>query len=653
MESTATKREARSYISRFNRQRTLLQQSQTSPRPQSNKETRKWRPGVNLGNLYAAQNAAEEGPRFSTIGTLNPFAHVGTHPLHVALVLIKEPQSIDNVTLQGIGHTLSQLSRLGLNCVVVLDHQTGSSTQKSNEKLVWRARILDQADRVTKAIDEHGGQGARYLDSIVGIVPSNVDLNSSARTRGQAQITNRNLLLAPLRKGIIPVIASIGYTLDTQVATKVHCNEVMLALTREFAGIFPSMAPEEDPLDVAERVANAQRQISLDRIIVLDRHGGIPSPERTNGSHVFINLEQEYEDILEELKSDQYIQSRRLLSTDLDSSSASAGNPSLKEVDYDIGAKINFFRDQIGPTKSSEKDTSVNAHVDNLQLVRNTLALLPPSSSGLLTAPEEATGSRRHLSSSTTPGVGTRSQRNPLIHNLLTDKPIFSSSLPSTRLSPTAFFPSSSGIHSSPTTFIKHGMPVTIVPDPRLRPWRPPTPSSPSLQLSDPRLDLPRLIHLIEDSFDRKLDLKHYLSRISSNLAGIIIAGCYEGGALLTWESPPNTEDQKRLVPYLDKFAVLKRSQGAGGVADIVFSAMVRDCFPEGVVWRSRRDNPVNKWYFERARGTWQLPVTEKKGPGWTMFWTMEGICKERFEDYAAVCEKVVPSWEDGKGVLD
>lgn len=129
-------------------------------------------------------------------------------------------------------------------------------------------------------------------------------------------------------------------------------------------------------------------------------------------------------------------------------------------------------------------------------------------------------------------------------------------------------------------------------------------------------------MHLINDSFNRRLDVDDYLRRVESSLAGIIIAGEYEGGAILTWERPAGLDEATayrtgRLVPYLDKFAVLKKSQGAGGVADTVFTAMVRTCLPYGVCWRSRKTNPVNRWYFERSRGSWKLD-----GAQWTLFWT-------------------------------
>ncbi|KFY13552.1 hypothetical protein V492_03189, partial [Pseudogymnoascus sp. VKM F-4246] len=148
--------------------------------------------------------------------------------------------------------------------------------------------------------------------------------------------------------------------------------------------------------------------------------------------------------------------------------------------------------------------------------------------------------------------------------------PVFSSSLPVSRLGPSN--PTSAS--TSHTTFAKRGMPVTIFPDPRIQPWRPPSKDSPGISLRDARIDLPRLVHLINDSFDRQLDVPAYLERVDRRIAGVIIAGEYEGGALLTWELPPgidpdSPEAEGRWVPYLDKLAVLKRSQGSGGVADV------------------------------------------------------------------------------------
>ena len=650
LSSTATKREARSYLSRFNppgaKQRPFdgITSSISTIQPGNDLS------GVNLGRLYLSARAVDESPVFEQTISTKHFIDRTIEPIHVALVKVKASLSYDDKTLNGVGRTLSQLARLGLSCVVVLDNDSNPTQNVGTENQpAWRKIISMEADRVAAAIECHGGQGVRRFDSVIGVSKISQDLYCSIRVRSGVQVVHRDLLLATLRRGSIPVIVPVGYTLETQTATLVAADEVMLALTRDFAGINPSHSLEEDATLLAGMVRTLQHQLSLDRIIILDPCGGIPSTNRPNGSHVFINLEQEYEDIKEELSGlhgdHKYPQDNNFHAepTSQASAASTAEHESVAAISADRGAQ------QLAG--NAYVNSFMGAHLSNLQLTKDCLALLPPSSSALITTPEEAANSsRRSMSPTPAPGVGTRSQRNPLIHNLLTDKPIVSSSLPITRLGVSPTQAPQPYIRASPTTFVKRGMPITIIPDPRTHPWQPPTLENPSIQLSDPRIDLPRLIHLIEDSFGRKLDVAHYLARVSSNLAGIIIAGSYEGGALLTWETPPNYSKNclSRQIPYLDKFAVLKRSQGTGGVADIVFSAMVRDCFPEGVCWRSRRSNPVNKWYFERAEGTWFVPDT-----GWTMFWTTKGIAGRQFEDYESICASVLPSWADKTGVLD
>lgn len=583
LSSAATKREAKSYLSRFASRKPATQTAEVAPLVES-------RTGVNLGHLYPSTRAVEESPKF----VHKPQAGLTqetTQPLHVALVKIRATQLIDDATLQGVGHTLSQLTRLGLSCVVVVDYTNCGGLNIQEQKRL----ALEHADRLVAAIDLYGGQGATRLDNMIGILPVAEQDSLLLKVRRKVQVTNRNLLLSPLRRGVIPVITAIGFSSTNQSLALVDADEVVLALTREFAGIQTRESPDEDPLRVAERVKELQKQISLDRVILLDTLGGIPSNTSAYGSHVFINLEQEFDPIREELKK----------------------------------------------SRTESSDQVVDLHLRNLELLRQTLALLPPTSSALLTTPQEAanSGKRSQQSQSSNFGVGTRTQRNALIHNLLTDKPVFSPSLPSTLSAKT-----------SPATFVKRGMPITIIPNPFTNPWMPPTASSPSIKLTDPRIDLTRLVQLIDDSFGRKLDVNHYLSRIHRRIAGVIIAGEYEGGAILTWETPPGADPTSsvRMVPYLDKFAVLKRSQGAGGVADIVFKAMVRDCLPNGVCWRSRKDNPVNKWYFERAKGTWKMP-----GTNWTMFWTTEEVEQDLILDYENVCKAVEPSWADKKAVVD
>jgi amino-acid N-acetyltransferase len=669
LNSTSTKREAKSYLQRFR----PLPEDPQAQKPATNSSTRSGqtnqtrrdpvagnRYGVNPGNFYIPAKAVEDSPFFvqQPLPKLEAQDHV--EALHLALVEIRAPQLLDNATLQGIGQTLAQLGRLGLCSVVILDCENRQPITGHAEMVDgWRKFATEQADRVVEAFESNPGPGARRLDNILGVAPVSQGTTSSISLHSRAKVLFKNLLLAPLRRGIIPVIPPVAYT-EEQISVPICPDDAMFTLTREFAGLATSPRPDEDPTNVAKEIKLLQQQISLDRLIILDPLGGIPSPDRPSGAHVYINMEQEFEDVRNELLSGI---GGRILASDAGGRLGSAISPLEKCKPFSGSVETGIINPPSAYSNQSKDDWkqipySNLAHLRNLELLKRTLSLLPPTSSALLTTPLEAANSARPPPEPfRATGVGTRRQRNPLIHNLLTDKPVFSSSLPASRLGSKLLEHSpGAGAGITATTLVKRGMPVTIIPDPRISPWIPPDLKAKGLTFDDPRVDLPRLVNLIEDSFNRKLDVQHYLSRVNSRLAGLIIAGEYEGGAILTWETPPDCDDdceeadRQRLVPYLDKFAVLKRSQGAGGVADILFKAMVAGCFPEGVCWRSRRDNPVNKWYFERARGTWKIPNSN-----WTMFWTTENVTadSQTFLDYEGVCRTVVPSWADKKAAAD
>ncbi|KIX02474.1 uncharacterized protein Z518_08415 [Rhinocladiella mackenziei CBS 650.93] len=576
LSSAATKRDAKAYISR------LKSPTKTSPvpKPAPRPATTKPKSEVNLGNLFGRSRAVEESPVFTQYDKELEQTIEEQETLHVALVKLSHASGMTEPILKGIAQTLSSLSRLSMAPCVVLEEADQIDDKARRECLT------QSANRLVAAIDRISDSGARKLDNVL-----------SFGDDGRPQVFLRKLLTRPLRRGRIPVVVPIAYSETRQHAVPTTADEALLALTRELAGL--NFTPREDdpPDHVAEKVSRMRKQISLDRIIVVDETGSIPSTKSIDKKHVFVNLEQEYSSLQEELRS----------STD--------GGVSPK-------------------------------HASNLKLFRDALRMLPHSSSGLLTTPLEAANTLKAADDQVS-SVGTRRQKNPLIHNLLTDKPAYSSSLPTGRLGQDT--PSSSATAS---TFVKRGMPLTILPNPDAQAWT--AARTPRLELTDPRIDLDRLTYLIDDSFNRKLDAEAYLKRVNDRIAGVIIAGDYEGGAILTWETPPGLSDgdTSRLVPYLDKFAVLKKSQGAGGVADIVFNAMVRTCFPDGVCWRSRKDNPVNKWYFERSRGTWKIPETN-----WTMFWTTPGLLEPQksqvFLDYESVCRTVKPTWADGKEIAD
>ncbi|TKA22066.1 hypothetical protein B0A50_08446 [Salinomyces thailandicus] len=587
LSANATKRDAKQYLARFKKPQ---QRGSTGPpNVQTDRDARHRRDqdrleriGVNLGGLYAPSRAIANSPQFTRHDVQEKAAVTPQQTMHVALVCLRALDTLDDRTLESLALTLAQLVKLDMRLVLVMDLDSDVASNVRDR----RAAYAEQAERLLLAIRRHSPEASRFVTGALEAIGDD----------GAADLTVSipKLVLEPLKRSIVPIIPSMAYTPSGQLLCA-DAGAVMAALTRQ--------------LSAGGDVETAQAT-SVDRVIVLDPAGGIPSRDRGDNAHVFINLQQEFDDIQAELA---------------------------------------------GYTGACKKDVTARPyaeHMSNLRMLNECLEMLPSASSGLIISPyEAATSSQNVATQDPTIGAGTRRQKNTLIHNLLTNKPMVSSSLPTARL------PSQSTSHLDTTppaaaaaTLVKRGMPLTIVPAvDRGIGWTAPETGHTVLNLAqDPRVDLSRLVHLINDSFRRELDVQHYLDRIRGRVAGLIIAGNYEGGAILTWEKPPHAPATAphRLVPYLDKFAVLQSSQGSSGVADILFQAMVRTCFPNGVCWRSRKDNPVNKWYFERAAGSWQIP-----GTNWTMFWTGDGVVEgaERWRDYIAVCESVRPSWADGK----
>ena len=635
LSSASTRREARQYLARV-KNSANTENGNGKPLSENVEDPVRFVPepsrknsDVDHGSFYGASRSIYNSPVFRLDSTPSPPAEGVHERLHLALVKITTPQLLDDYTINGVAKTFSQLCRLGLACCVVVDPGV------VHDANALRAISREQVERISTAVEAQPDSKSLRLDSILSIAPA-----ESAIPR----VLSRKALLGALRDGQIVIMPSVAYTEDTSKAVSVPANDTVIALTKEFAGLATSPFPDEAPLISALRIDGLQKEVSLDRVIILDPLGGIPAFSGPQGSHVFINMEQEFDNIQDELDH---------VTRDL---TAGTVSPSLLERIEELSPppKAGGSKEQLSAAPISA-EAMLKGHLDNLRLSRQALALLPATSSGIITSPAEVAISAKGPKYSPEPSaVGTRRQRNPLIHNLLTDKSLHSPSLPRSRRA-AANNPSDSETSrlAFPTTFVKRGMPLTLLPDPRVTPWI--AHDRPGVKLDDPSIDLSRLVYLIEDSFNRKLDVKDYLARVNNRLAGLIIAGEYEGGAILTWETPPGVVDDgskesaSRMVPYLDKFAVLKRSQGAGGVADIVFNAMVRSCFPNGVCWRSRKDNPVNKWYFERSQGTWKLSDSN-----WTMFWTTPGLPEnaQMFRDYEAVCRAIQPSWADD-GILE
>jgi amino-acid N-acetyltransferase len=222
--------------------------------------------------------------------------------------------------------------------------------------------------------------------------------------------------------------------------------------------------------------------------------------------------------------------------------------------------------------------------VEALDTAREALFLMPSYSSGILMAPSAAPS---------------------LISNFVTEKPL-SSTPPGSVASLDSSQPT---IH--PPTLLRKGLSVKEF-----------------TNLGD--LNQDRLWGLLEASFSKSLMTDSYDARLERSLDRIILTGDYQGAAIITREGPHH-------LPYLDKFSVAPSAQGMG-VADILWTR-IRNLYPD-LFWRSRTDNPVNKWYFDRSDGNARL-----EGGHWMLFWYGSRGLYE-LEKYIPVALKIPPSFE-------
>ncbi|KAF9651994.1 mitochondrial amino-acid acetyltransferase [Thelephora ganbajun] len=258
----------------------------------------------------------------------------------------------------------------------------------------------------------------------------------------------------------------------------------------------------------------------------------------------------------------------------------------------------------------------------NLLLARTCLAYMPPTSSAIF--------------------VNHRSPSS-LIGNLITNKPAVSSSLPH------ALLQGDRRLTPHTPTLLRRGVDVRVV-----------------RTVQD--IDRAKMTYLLEKSFGRVLDQEAFYKRLEYHLDFVIVAGDYAGAAIVTTEPLQNTDstsepspDSHLPITYLDKFAVLPSHQGDGTV-DFLWVALHDESYglghpfsvnPNGgkeghgegrdLVWRSRANNPVNKWYFERSTG--YLRVGE-----WVLFWCdAEARLKIEEGRRGSAGLRFVEKWEEGR----
>ncbi|CCE64620.1 hypothetical protein TPHA_0I01140 [Tetrapisispora phaffii CBS 4417] len=387
--------------------------------------------------------------------------------------------------------------------------------------------------------------------------------------------------------------------------------------------------------------------LNIDKFFIINDIGGIPSTERNSNSHVFINLSQEYQHLNRDLEK-----VINLLEA-------------TKENKADLIEQLHVLKNGDVIESLIEK---YKEHLNDLQLMNSALSYLPNSSTGLITT----------ISASNT----SSDKKNPLVYNILTDRSLISSSLPMFKrklindtpdynLIEYDLYPQyrsenvledekSTEDTALVTTVLKRGIDIKIFNYRTLTQYNskgiPPSFYSTIKEnhlIDDLKIDLKKLNKMINRCFGRQLDLENYLKRINGQIATIIVIGDYDGIAILTHEGPDNNK-----FVYLDKFAIVPEMKGSLGISDIIFNLMFKS-FPKELLWRSKKNNAVNKWYFQRSVGVLDLSMdfgnedkTDRKDSEFKLFYYSEPEMQtehfsniERIREYSKYIRDITPSW--------
>ncbi|CAG8561389.1 3483_t:CDS:2 [Funneliformis mosseae] len=511
LSTVPSQKEAQSYIKRF----TIPNKKPPAPTPTPSPIPLETKKSISdVPSTVPESDVQKHNPQLSLTSQKAEFVDslFATKLEHIALIKIQGP--FTSLDLKSIAKTLVHLQQLGLMPIAVLDNDEWKEMLKEGPSRFSELRqwMMEDSSNICEALEDAGGRSTPIQNGVFTLTHDESEESDKKVHRPRLKLrtlstdvdakinVSLSWLKTSLKLGHIPLILPIALD-GLSIQRTISPNAGMIALSSSLSDLSNATClnlktPHLEPM----------------KIIVINSEGGIPSEER-KGSHVFINIQQEYEDIKNSYKS----------------------NP-----------QWNFTH----PTG-----------IENLEMIKTCLEKLPTTTSAIMAPAYSPTG---------------------LISNLITDKPLFSSSLPLT--APTT--------PSTTTTVIRHGMPVLY-------------------HNSLSTVNISSLQSLIEASFKRKLDIDNYVARLEKCLELVIVTGDYQGAAIITMEDVEG--NKKGNIPYLDKFAVTPNNQGVG-IADILWKQLqIR--YPN-LMWRSRENNGVNKWYFERSNGNYRVPGTH-----WTMFW--------------------------------
>lgn len=519
-----------------------------------------------------------------------------SNAINHCFLLIRRPNAMKTKHISQLAETIKRLRMLGLRPMFVIP---------PSHNIYKQAEILD------------------IVITVAGLRPLHLNnaLSKSVSGKYTSILESQRFLFNDPKFDVIPIIKP--YIYKEKNATENLAPDEILYLEHLSQGNIPH----------------------IDKFFIINNIGGIPSDERKKNAHVFVNLSQEYIGLTSNLSNKV-----RSLAKKENNSASIIGNLNRESDELMINSLHDKYKE----------------HLLDLQLMNTVLSNLSSTSTGLITTIDAAL-----LSSD---------KKNPLVYNLLTDRSLISSSLP-------RFKQQTKKIHSfdskeryelysefreksveyetkyniNPTlvtTVLKKGVDIKNFDFPILNEYNsiglPPGLVCKNITEytgTSEKVDLVKIKSILDQSFGKSLDLCHYLNRINGSIASIIVIGDYEGIAILTHEGP-----QSNTFVYLDKFAVTPKLKGCLGISDIIFNLMFKK-FPKELLWRSRRDNIVNKWYFQRSVGvldlSMDLGIGNKKESQFKLFYSGDSETSQksfrdikRLQEYSTHVRDIQPSWE-------
>ncbi|KAF9178719.1 Amino-acid acetyltransferase, mitochondrial [Haplosporangium sp. Z 767] len=475
---------------------------------------------------------------------------------HLALIKLEGPFEKDN--LAAVASTLVQLQRIGLLSVVMLDNQTWWQKQGSfdsgaeNQSVATRQRMLKDMTEIVDEIEKFGGRARPVYEGVFEVAKQESDDQHSHDHKD-----HKERVQGPESAQEIFVRPGLQ---PVQSCLKLRQIPVMIPMATTATFYRTPVQSNKAMVALAKYMGST---VNDDDIAPGSGHGPLV-PMRL----IIVNT------------------------TGGIPLTRSSGIQGPTHCFVNLKDEYSTILDDLD-NMNHIPEPLANSYRSDLDMIKKSLDYLPRTCSALITSSPSLT----------------------LITNLITDKPLFSSTMrgqdPKGMLA---------------TTVLRSGLDIYIFRD--------------SLQ----GLDLKRLQGLLESSFGRPLDAEAFYTRIQDRTKSVILAGQdYMGAAIVTREGGGEfgggqNEGRQPLasVAYLDKFSVAPKSQGIG-VADILWKKLT-DEFPD-LVWRSRSDNPVNKWYFDRADGNLKIP-----GTNWTVFWYgPKGLGLIR--DYIKICRDIPASF--------